>query len=148
MKIYFGSVAYDMIAQSGREIQQVAEEIGKTPGSQFTKWKSGRWTYIAEAKLMRLIDVIAGKDREKRAALAVAYLIDMTPEALRPLLSVKSVSADTATEDTGLAGRMSPALREKLEDIGNAYAKDENFMRLVDQLGKWAKSINGEKKAS
>lgn len=141
LKIYFGSLAVDMIQQSGREIQLVAEAIGKTPASQFTKWKAGRWTYIAENKLLRIIDEIAGRDRSKRASLMVAYLIDMTPEVLRPLLSVTATAGDTP-EDTGLTGRWSPSLREKLMEIGAAYARDDDFMRMADQLGKWAVTIN------
>jgi hypothetical protein len=141
LKIFFGSLATDYIAQQGREIKDVAEAIGKTPSNQFSKWKTGKWTYIPEKKLARVIDEIARKDREKRVSLMIAYLIDMTPEAFRPLIDIGPKTGDDAT-DVGLAGRWSPNLRAKLEAIGAAYARDKDFMRMADQLGEWAVSIN------
>jgi hypothetical protein len=141
LKIFFGSLAVDYITEQGRDIKAVAESIGKTPPNQFSKWKAGKWTYIAEKKLVRIIDEIARKDREKRVSLMIAYLIDMTPEIFRPLIDItpKSGSSD---ESGSLSDKWSPSLRAKLEAIAAAYARDPDFMRMADQLGVWAVAIN------
>lgn len=140
-KIFFGSLAADYIAESGREIQEVAASIPKTPANQFSKWKTGKWTYIAERKLVQVIEAVT-RDRQKRINLMIAYLVDMTPEEFRPWLDiVPKLGGEAPTED--LSGKhWSPSLRAKLEAIGDAYGRDENFMRMAEQLAKWAGKVN------
>jgi hypothetical protein len=143
LKIYFGSLATDYIAESGRTIADVAETIGKTPANQFSKWKAGKWTYIAERKLLRVIDEIAGRDRDRRVNLMIAYLIDMTPEVFRPLIDIKPRSGDASANDAGLIGsKWSPSLRAKLEAIAAAYGRDADFKRMVDNIGEWSVGVN------
>lgn len=142
LKIYFGSLAADYIADSGRNVKEVAEALPNTPANQFSKWKTGRWTYIAEKKLLQLVDIIARNDRQKRVNLIIAYVIDMTPEAYRPLIDIKPRSGESE-DAAGLTGnRWSPTLRAKIEAIGEAYGRDPDFMNMADQLGRWAATIN------
>jgi hypothetical protein len=150
LKIYFGSLAFDYIVGSGRLVADVAESIGNTPANQFSKWKAGKWTYIADRKLVRVIDAVAGKDRTKRTALMIGYLIDMTPEPFRPLLNIVPRTGESDDEEQLLSQKWSPSLRRKLEAIAAAYARDDDFRRMADQLGEWAKAINAraEKPAS
>lgn len=143
LKIYFGSLASDFIKDSGREIQDVAASLPKTPASQFSKWRAGKWSYIAERKLVPLIQAIAKNNKEMQAKLMIAYLIDMTPEIFRPVVDIMPRVGEEAVEPLD-GKRWSPSLRARIEAIGNAYARDDNFMRMVDQLGKWAESINKE----
>jgi hypothetical protein len=143
LKIFFGSLATDYIAQQGRNINDVAAALPKTPPNQFSKWKTGKWTYIAEKKLIRIIDEVARKDREKRVSLMIAYLIDMTPEVFRPLIDIAPKSGE-ADGVPALTGNWSPSLRARLEAIGAAYGRDKHFMRMADQLGEWAKAINAQ----
>lgn len=142
LKIFFGTLACDYIHESGREIKEVAALVPKTPQNQFSKWKSGQWTYIAEKKLLQLIDAVAGRDREKRAALMIAYLIDMTPEPFRPLIDIKPVSGAPDPEKPTAGMRLPSGLRDKLEEIGRAYARDADFKRMADSLGDFATAIN------
>lgn len=142
-KIFFGSLATDYITESGREIQQVAASIPKTPANQFSKWKNGKWTYIAERKLVQVIEAVARTDRSKRVNLMIAYLVDMTPEQFRPWIDIApKLTADESAQDSLAGKKWSPSLRAKVEAIGDAYARDEDFMRMADQLGKWADAIN------
>lgn len=87
-KTFFGALAYDYITDSGRSLTEVAGLIGGTSPNQFSKWKTGMWTYIPQAKLERMIAVIAGRDQNRAAALMIAYLIDMTPEPLRHVIDI------------------------------------------------------------
>ena len=143
LKIFFGSLATDYIIDSGRTVADVAESIGKTPANQFSKWKNGRWTYIAEKKLLRIIEEICHRDREKRVALMIAYLIDMTPEVFRPLIDIKPVTGDATAHDAGLTGgKWSPTLRAKVEAIAAAYGRDPDFKRMADGLSDFAEAVN------
>lgn len=142
LKIMFGSLAADYITDSGREIKDVAEEIGKTPANQFSKWKTGKWTYIAEKKLLRIIDVIARRDRQRAVNLMIAYLWDMCPEAFRHVIDIKPRVGESEMNAQLAGQKWTPALRARLEAIGSAYARDKNFMRMADQLGEWAGVIN------
>jgi len=142
LKIMFGSLAVDYITDSGRELKDVAEAIGKTPANQFSKWKSGKWTYIAERKLLRIIDEIARRDRAKAVNLMMAYLIDMCPEAYRHAIDIKPVVGESDTDAVLSGQRWTPSLRARLEAIGAAYARDKDFMRMADQMGEWASVIN------
>jgi hypothetical protein len=144
LKIYFGSLATEYITASGRTIQDVAEEIGNTPKNQFYKWRSGKWTYIAEAKLRRVIDVVARRDRDKRVNLQIAYLIDMMADEFRPLIDITPRTGEAEGNPLLTGQRWSPTLREKLEAIGAAYSRDRDFMRMADNMGEWAKGINAK----
>jgi hypothetical protein len=143
LKIMFGSLAADYIRDSGREIGRVAEEIGRTPANQFSKWRNGRWTYIAESKLVRIIDIIAKKDQGKRAALMCAYLIDMSPDPLRHLIAVRPLIDDEKPK-VKLGEDWTPSMRERLEDMARAYAQDAMFMEQMDMMGRMAKRINAK----
>ncbi len=142
LKIMFGNLAADYITESGRDIARVAEAIGKTPANQFSKWKSGKWTYIAEKKLIRVIDEVAGKNRHWAVSLMIGYLIDLTPESFRHVIDITPKVGQQDTSATLSGQRWTPGLRKKLEEIGAAYARDDDFMRMVDQYGKWAETIN------
>ncbi len=142
LKIYFGSLATDYIAESGRTVADVAEVIGKTPANQFSKWKNGKWTYIAERKLLRVIDAIAGRDRDRRVNLMISYLIDMTPEVFRPLIDITPRTGDATAHHGGLGDKWSPSLRAKVEAIAAAYGREPNFKRMADNLSEWAEAVN------
>jgi hypothetical protein len=142
LKIYFGGLAVEYVNASGRTIKEVAELIGKTPENQFSKWKMGKWSYIAEEKLLRVIDVVAGKDREKRVALMVAYLIDQTPDVFRPLIDITPRSGAETGKPELTGQRWTPELRRKLEAIGSAYGRDEDLMHIIDTATKWSVRIN------
>lgn len=145
LKIMFGNLATDYIQESGREIKDVAEEIGKTPSNQFSKWKAGKWTYIAERKLLRIIEVIARRDRERSVNLMMAYLIDMCPETYRHVIDISPRVGESVMNATLAGQSWTPTLRAKLEAIGAAYARDRHFMGMVDKVGEWAGAINKEK---
>lgn len=140
-KIFFGTLAFEMIQDSGRTVVQVAEAIGKTPQNQFSKWKAGKWTYIAPPKLRRIIDEVAGRDREKRVALQIAYLIDMTLDEFRPLVDIVPKTGSETTQAV-FGDTMVPGLREKLEEMGKAYPQDGNFAKLCETMFGIARGIN------
>jgi hypothetical protein len=140
LKIFFGQLADAYIADSGRNTITVGRALGIQP-NKFSKLKTGTWNYIAEKKLLRIIDEIAGRDRDKRSALMVAYLIDMTPEGFRPIIDIKPLAG--ADDDYTPAGmRLPKGVREKLEEIGRAYVRDKDFMRMADSLSEFARGIN------
>ena len=142
LKIYFGSLAADYINASGRTIKDVAAEIGNTPENMFSKWRTGRWTYIAESKLRKVIEVVARRDQAKRVNLQIAFLIDMTLEEYRPLIDISPASGKSEGAPELAGQRWSPGVRAKIEAIGAAYARDKDFMRMADQMAEWAVSIN------
>jgi hypothetical protein len=146
LKIFFGSLATDYINEQGRDAGAVADAIGGTSRTQFSKWKAGQWTYIAEDKLVRIILEVAGRDRKKQVNLMIAYLIDMTPEMFRPFIDIVPKTADEKPEPGISAKRWSPAVRAKVEAIGDAYARDADFMRMANQVAEWAKAINARAK--
>lgn len=141
-KIFFGSLATDYIRESGRELNDIAAKVDKLSANQFAKWRKGEWTYIPEGKLVAMIDEIAQRDRSKRVSLMIAYLIDHTPDIFRPLIDITPKTGEAEGKPELAGQRWSPSLRAKLEAIGRAYAKDEQFMKMADQLGQWAASIN------
>jgi len=141
-KIYFGQLATDYIAESGRSVREIARQIPSTPDNQFSKWKWGKWETIPEEKLTKVIDVVAGKDREKRVNLMIAYLIDQTPDRYRPLIDITPKSGASEGKPELAGQRWAPDLLAKLEAMGAAYGRDEDFRILCDSLGKWAAHIN------
>lgn len=147
LKTFFGSLACAYIADSGRTVAVVAEAIGKTPENQFSKWRNGKWTYIAEKKLIRIIDEVAGRDRDKRNALMIAYLIDMTPELFRPFIHMESRTGEEVAAPAPVGMGLPKGLPEKLEAVGRAYSRDEQFMRMADSLFGFAKAINKQAEA-
>lgn len=146
IKVYFGQLVMEYIKEEGKLAKDVAEKVGRTPASQFSKWSHGRWTYIEPKKLQRIVEAVTS-NRQKRVNLIVAYLVDMTPAPFRPFIDVKPRMLEENPADTNLMQkRWSLALRSKIEAIGEAYAKDTDFMRMVDNLATWAETLRKREK--
>jgi hypothetical protein len=139
LKTMFGNLLVEYIKDEGRLAQDVAAKVGKTPANQFSKWRKGEWTYIAHEKLVRLINC-ATPNREKRVNLMVAYLIDQTPEEFKPWVNVTPRMTEEAPDAT-LSKPWEKPLRAKLELIARAYSKNQDFMRMADNLGTWAEGV-------
>lgn len=141
LKVLFGNMVHGYAREEGRTLEEIAAKV-KMPSSQFTRWKNGKWTVIETTKLVQIVRATTD-DFHKQASLIIAYLVDMTPVEFRTMIDVGlrgevKNGNNTASE---LTGPWSLDVRRKIEAIGKAYAKDEDFQRMVDQLASWGRRI-------
>lgn len=142
LKVLFGNMVHEYAREGGRTLEEVASKVKGTPASQFTRWKSGKWGFIENDKLVKLVRATTD-DQEKQSNLIIAYLIDMTPIEFRPMIDIGlrgQVKGGTNTANE-LSGSWSQDIRRKIEAIGKAYTKDEDFQRMVDQMASWGRRI-------
>ncbi|HEX2099116.1 MAG TPA: hypothetical protein VHF69_00550 [Candidatus Synoicihabitans sp.] len=147
-KVFFGTLAHEYVRENNEVVPDVARRIKGVPVvttiGQFTKWKTGRWQSIPEKKLMQVIEAITS-DPRKQAHLIIAYLVDMTPLRLRPYIDLGlHGQVQGGRSAASFDGEWSADVRRKLEAIGNAYLRSDDFRRMVDNMSGWARRINEE----
>lgn len=134
-----------MIVEIAREREMTCREVAKRAKineAQIYKWKMGAWTGIPDKTFDRVLDVVA-ETPEDRAALVAAYAMDMlTPKAEACVTILPRNPKAGPVDKSGLSGRWNAELRRKLELIGNAVLKDEEFRRMFETMAGWSKRLD------
>lgn len=144
-KIRFGHAVAAKLQDQNRTLRDVAAKIPNTPPSQFTRWKTGQWTYIPTEKLEAVVRTVAPNDYREQADLILAYLSDMTPQAYRPTILLGQKGENDADPNlkpiTGAGAAWTEDMRRRLDAVAAAYELNDEFAHMVDTLVAWAKRL-------
>lgn len=139
LKVMFGNLLHAYARDNGDTLADVAKRAGIS-STYLSKWKGGRWDSIPEDVLTRVIEA-ATKDPVDRGRLVVAYLLDITPARYRGLIDVSLI----ADKEDSAAAVKARGIGAQLEQVAEAYPRNDDFKRMADTLFGWARRINETK---